>query len=270
MIKNSSFISRIIKKKIKEIEKNGYCRINNFLSKKITKKLLSSVEKNYFKNKKIKYVGVPSRDVEDKILYNLQNKDYNFIKVLSDKRIIKIAKYFLDDPYYRFLSDDKPNYILNYFNARSSGKKLDLHIDSWIPYMGKKTHMMQFVFLLEDSTDTNGCTVVVRGSHTSGKYTDRNSKKIINLTGAAGDLIIWDSRLWHGTLENFDKISRWAIVTTLSSWWIKQAMDMPRSLPKKIYKKCSNFQKQLIGYCSVPPEDELRRINTKCGYEVLK
>jgi len=45
---------------------------------------------------------------------------------------------------------------------------------------------------------------------------------------------------------------------------------MPRSLPKKIYKKCSNFEKQLIGYCSIPPKDELTRINTKCGYEVLK
>ena len=58
------------------------------------------------------------------------------------------------------------------------------------------------------------------------------------IIGSAGDLIIWDSRLWHGTLENRSKQSRWAIVTTLSSWWVKQAMDMPKSLPKKIYKKC--------------------------------
>ena len=30
-------------------------------------------------------------------------------------------------------------------------------------------------------------------------------KKIIPIT-EAGDLIIWDSRLWHGTYENIDKI----------------------------------------------------------------
>jgi ectoine hydroxylase-related dioxygenase (phytanoyl-CoA dioxygenase family) len=257
-------------KKIREIEKNGYCVVKNYLTKMQVKKLLLTVNFYYKKNKKIKYRGVPKRDNEDKILYNLQNKDYVFIKILSDKRIIKIAKYFLDDPYYRFLPKEKSNYILSYFNARSSGEKLDLHIDSRIPYTGKKTHMMQFVFLLEDSTNMNGCTTVVKASHKSGKYTNRKSKKIQNLTGKAGDLIIWDSRLWHGTLANYNKSSRWAIVTTLSSWWVKQSMDMPKSLPKKIFKKCSNYQKQLIGYCSIPPKDEIERINTKCGYDVLK
>ena len=155
------------------------------------------------------------------------------------------------------------------FNARSSGNKLDLHIDSWMPYLGKKIYMMQFVFLLEDSTKLNGCTTVVKGSHKSGKYTNRKFKNTLNLTGKAGDLIIWDSRLWHGTLSNYDKSSRWAIVTTLSSWWVKQAMDMPRGLPKKIFNKCTNLEKQLIGFCSMPPKDENQRINTKSGYEIL-
>ena len=256
-------------RKIKEIEQNGYCIIKNFLKKKKVAKLLALVEKNYIKSKKKKYKGIPSRDINDKILYNLQNKDYNFIKVLSDRRVVFIAKHFLNDPYYRFLKNNKPNYILNYFNARSSGNKLDLHIDSWMPYLGKQIYMMQFVFLLEDSTSLNGCTTVVKRSHKSGKYTNRKSKYTQNLIGKAGDLIIWDSRLWHGTLPNYGKSSRWAIVSTLSSWWVKQAMDMPKGLPRKIYNKCTNLEKQLIGFCSIPPKDEKQRINTKCGYEVL-
>ena len=137
---------------------------------------MSLVEKNYFKTKKKKYKVVPLSVSNDKILYNLQNKDYNFIKILSDNRVVLIAKHFLNDPYYRFLKKNKPNYILNYFNARSSGKELDLHIDSWMPYLGKKIYMMQFVFLLEDSTKLNGCTTVVKGSHKSGKYTNRKFK----------------------------------------------------------------------------------------------
>ena len=240
------------------------------MSQKKVKKLLSIINKLYKKRANIKYQGVPVRDSDDKILYNLQNKDYNFIKILSDKSIVEIAKYFLNDPYYRFLPKNKPNYILSYFNARSSGKKLDLHIDSRIPYTGKKTHMMQFVFLLEDSTPLNGCTTVVNGSHKSGKFTNRKSKKITNLVGNSGDLIIWDSRLWHGTLPNYLNQSRWAIVTTLSAWWVKQSMDMPKSLPPEIYKRCSLYEKQLIGYCSIPPKNEGERINTKCGYEILK
>lgn len=260
----------MIEKKIKEIEKNGYCIIKNFLSKKVIGKTLKKIDHYHELNKKIVYKGIPARDSRDKILYNLQNKDYHFIKLLNNKNILKIAKYFLNDKFYRFLPNDKPNFIINYFNARSSGNKLDLHIDSWIPYLGKKTHMMQFVFLLEKSTEDNGCTIVVKKSHRSGKLSNNKSKKIISVTGEPGDLIIWDSRLWHGTRENKSNVSRWAIVTTISSWWVKQAMDMPKSLPNKILNKCSNLEKQLLGFCSIPPVDETERINTKCGYEILE
>jgi ectoine hydroxylase-related dioxygenase (phytanoyl-CoA dioxygenase family) len=256
--------------KIKEIEKNGFCVIKKFLPKKTVLELLKKVNFHYNRNKHRNYIGIPSRDNKDKILYNLQNKDHKFIKILTNKKILKIAKYFLNDETYKFLPSKKPNFIINYFNARSSGNKLDLHIDSWIPYLGKKTHMMQFVFLLEKSTEDNGCTIVVKKSHRSGQFSNNKSKKIISITGEPGDLIIWDSRLWHGTKENKSNVSRWAIVTTISSWWVKQAMDMPKSLPKKILKKCSNLEKQLLGFCSIPPVDETERINTKCGYEILE
>lgn len=259
----------MINKKIKEIEKNGYCVIKNFLPKKTVSELLKKTNYHHNLNKNKKYNGIPSRDSRDKILYNLQNKDYKFIKILTNKKVLKIAKYFLNDTTYKFLPSKKPNFIINYFNARSSGNKLDLHIDSWIPYPGNKTHMMQFVFLLEKSTKDNGCTVVVKNSHRSGKFWNIKTKKITSIVGDPGDLIIWDSRLWHGTNENKNNISRWAIVTTISSWWVKQAMDMPKSLPQKIFKKCSNLEKQLLGFCSIPPIDEKKRINTKCGYEIL-
>ena len=259
----------MIDNKIKEIEKNGYCVIKNFLPKRTVSDLLKKINFHYNLNKNKKYNGIPSRDNKDKILYNLQNKDYSFIKILTNKKILKIAKYFLNDVTYKFLPNKKPNFIINYFNARSSGNKLDLHIDSWIPYLGKKTHMMQFVFLLEKSTKKNGCTVVVKNSHRSGKFCNLKTKNITSIVGDPGDLIIWDSRLWHGTKENKNNVSRWAIVTTMSSWWVKQAMDMPKSLPQKIFKRCNNLEKQLLGFCSIPPADEVKRINTKCGYEIL-
>lgn len=259
----------MVDKKIKEIEKNGYCVIKKVLPKKTVAELLKKVNFHYNLNKNRSYNGVPPRDNRDKILYNLQNKDYEFIKILTIKKILKIAKYFLNDETYKFLPNEKPNFIINYFNARSSGNKLDLHIDSWIPYLGKKTHMMQFVFLLEKSTENNGCTIAVKNSHKSGKHPHTKKGKITSITGDPGDVIIWDSRLWHGTKENKINASRWAIVTTLSAWWVKQAMDMPKSLPKKILKKCNKLEKQLLGFCSIPPQDETKRINTKCGYEIL-
>ena len=52
----------MIKKKINEIEKNGYCIIKNFLSKKKVNTILNKINHHYNLNKKIKYKGIPTRD----------------------------------------------------------------------------------------------------------------------------------------------------------------------------------------------------------------
>ncbi len=255
---------------INKIEKDGFAVIKNFLSKAKVNYFRDLVNKNYSKTLSNKYLGLPKRDKSDKILYNLQNKNYEFVKLITNKYILNLAKYFLNDPYYRFIKDKYPNFNLLYFNARSSGKKLDLHIDSHLPFKGKKPNMMQFVILLEDSNVQNGCTIVVPRSHKSGKFSNRISKKKTPLKGNSGDMLVWDSRLWHGTFANTSKVSRWAIVATFGSWWIKPMMDMPKSLPNSIYRKCDNTQKQILGFCSIPPKNEFERINTKTGYDSLK
>jgi ectoine hydroxylase-related dioxygenase (phytanoyl-CoA dioxygenase family) len=163
-----------------------------------------------------------------------------------------------------------PNYILSYYNARSSGLKLDLHIDSYVPNQGEFTWAMQVGFILDDMNEDNGCTVVVPGSHQSGKYTDRDLKNVKSIIAKAGDVIIWDSRLWHGTKGNSSGASRWALIATITQWWVKQSMDIPRGLPDSIYQNLLDEQKALLGFCSIPPVNSNGRINTKCGYDFLK
>jgi hypothetical protein len=236
-------------------------------------KLRDNVESQYIKNNTLglkHYPGTPERDVMDKIIYNVHNIDKIFVDILSTEFIKFLAIKFLNDPYYRFLPVHVPNYILLYYNARSSGNALDLHIDSNIPFIGGRPNMMQFVILLEDSTEQNGCTVVVPGSHLSGQFSNRGLKNVTPLTGKAGDLIFWDSRLWHGTLKNNLGLSRWALVATLGMWWIKPSIDIPRGIKNEIYEKLSDEQKQMLGFCAIPPIDPMDRINTKCGYDFLK
>jgi hypothetical protein len=260
----------MLSKYVKEIQTNGFVKINSFLSNSEINKAIIFVEDYNKKSKIVKIKGVPERDKNDKIVYNLQNKNFFFIKILSKKTVLDISMHFLNDPYYGYLPQNVPNFNLLYYNARSSGDELDLHIDSYIPFKGERTTMMQFVFLLEDSTVFNGCTTAVKGSHKSGKFSDRKSKRITPITGKAGDLIIWDSRLWHGTLPNVNGQSRWALVATLGMWWIKPKMNICASLPNVIYKRCSNLEKQVLGFCSIPPKNEYERINTKNNYNFLK
>lgn len=235
--------------------------------------LLNTTEKKYSelnKNGRLAYGGVPSRDVLDKIIYSIHNYDKTFLDLLVSPLVRSVAITKLNDPYYRFLPPELPNYTLLYFNARSSGLALDLHIDSHIPYLSNHLTNMQFVFFLEDSTVDNGCTVVVPGSHTSGSYTDRDLTNVTPVEVKAGDLVFWDSRLWHGTLENKINQSRWALVATMGQWWVKPALDLVRSINPSIYKQCTDEQKLLLGFCSVPPVNEFIRNNTKCGYDFLK
>lgn len=268
---------RIVKKEeinnaIKEVSIHGFAKINDFLTLETINELTDLVNCNYEQVKSKSRKGVPERDINDKIIYNLQSIDKKFIDIISTEPVESIAKNFLNDQYYRFLDTDIPNYILTYYNARSSGNKLDLHIDSGIPFIGSHSISMQFVFLLEDSSVDNGCTVVAPKSHQSGTFTDRSLdlSTLTHLTGKKGDMIIWDSRLWHGTIENKSGLSRWALIATLSRWWMKQQMNIPKTIPNEIYKQCSDAQKLLLGFCSLPPSNPYDRINTKNGYDFLK
>ena len=252
---------------IKEIESYGYTVITQGL--KTHSEILSLVKKISL-NESYANKQLHSERANDKLIYNLQNKDAAFIKLLSDSKLVQIFKHFLNDDFYQVMDNSFPNYILNYYNSRSSGNFLDLHIDSSVPSPGNFTWAMQAAFVLEDMNTQNGCTVVVPGSHLSGKYSDRDLKMRVPLEAKAGDIAIWDSRLWHGTMENTSGKSRWVLIATLTRWWVKQSMDMVRSLPQDVYEKLTDAEKLLIGFCSIPPRDESGSIHTKKDYKSLK
>jgi len=254
---------------LKNLEVYGYTRMEGIISSSLVSLLKDKVGKHYSKVENIASYGLPERDSQDKIIYNLQNKELEFIKLLTDSSIQKILTSKLNDIYYRMMDPKFPNYILSLFSARSSGLPLDLHIDSLIPSNGDFTWNMQVAYILDDMNEDNGCTVVVPGSHKSGKYTDRQLKNVTQIHAKSGDIVIWDSRLWHGALENKTGKSRWALIATFSRWWVKQGMDITRSLPNSIYQQLSDEQKLLMGFCSIPPAEESIRVVTKGGYDSL-
>jgi hypothetical protein len=255
---------------LRNVNVYGYTVMSRMMSETLVGQLKALVDGYWNSSSRESYGGRPDRDAEDRIVYNLQNKNKIFIDLLCARTVRRVCMEKLNDKFYRFIPPEAPNYILSYYNARSSGAKLDLHIDSYVPNPGQWCTAMQVVYLLDDTYEANGCTVVVPGSHRSGEYTDRSLENVVPIIGTAGDIVIWDSRLWHGTTENVRKASRWALVATLTQWWLKQSMDITRSMPEDLYQSLSDEQKALVGFCSIPPRDEHDRINTKCGYGFLK
>ena len=252
------------------LDKEGFILIKDLFYRDKLKEIINIVRDLYSKNSHLRYKGLPKRDEKDLRIYNLPKRDKVFCDLIAEETLEKILINKLNDKYYRWLPPEVPNYIINSFNARSSGYALDLHIDSVIPFTGNYPISYVVVFVLEDMKQENGATILVPKSHKSGEYTDRKSTNIKMMHANSGDVLILDSRTWHGTAENLSTSTRWTLNAHFSIWSMKQQVDFKSSIPKNIINKLSNKQKQLLGFCSIPPKSEMDRINIKCGYEIFE
>jgi len=260
--------SKLINTVHSELNKNGFIHLKKKIRPIYVSKFLKILKQIYKKG--VNNKGLPERDTKDLRINNLAKRHKLFCDLISDNQIEKILIPILNDKYYRHLPDNLPNYILGGFNGRSSGNKLDLHIDSCIPFKSDYKNAILILFILEEMHKDNGATIVVPKSHNSGTFTNRKTKKYKIINGQPGDILIMDARTWHGTTENLSNKSRWVITSVFYAWWMKQQVDFTRSIPTNIFNKLTNKQKQLLGFCSIPPVSEKDRINIKCGYEILK
>jgi ectoine hydroxylase-related dioxygenase (phytanoyl-CoA dioxygenase family) len=255
-----------------QIKKQGYCILPQIFNISQVEDLLNDIKTLYQETKNKISQDTPYLNTNQPNVYNLQNKNVKFIDtLLGIEKIEKILIDCLNDKWYKQIPLNQPNYILRSFGARSSNSSLPLHIDSFIPYIGDEIIAMQMVIVLEDMTLENGCTVAIPGSHQNGEYADNSLyDKAIPLTLKAGDIALWDSRIWHGTTENTTEGTRWAIIATFTRWWIKQHFNITKSIPKEIYAQLNPKYRSILGYCSEPWDTEYEGIEMKKGYDYVK
>jgi ectoine hydroxylase-related dioxygenase (phytanoyl-CoA dioxygenase family) len=256
---------------IEKLSRDGYCHLRGVYSEERIDEALAKVEDWYERSKDSTSVDVPFLNRDQPTVYSLQNKEIFFLDLLFEADVFQdILVHFLNDRWYKQIPEGDPNYILRSYIARSSNKKLPMHIDSFVPYKGSHPFIMQGSIVLEEQNAENGCTVVVPGSHLSGEYTTQEAAlDAVPLESKKGDVVIWDSRLWHGTTENASGGTRWAIIATFCRWWVKQHFNIPYTLPQEIYAQLTDSQKAVLGFCSIPPVDETERIDLKSGYDGL-
>ena len=59
------------------------------------------------------------------------------------------------------------------------------------------------------------------------------------------------------------------LIATFARWWIKQLFNITGTLPQSIYGRLTDQQKAVMGFCSIPHDDERSGINLKQGYDSL-
>ncbi len=119
-------------------------------------------------------------------------------------------------------------------------------------FSGKIPLMFNMLIMLDDFTEENGATWFVPGSH---KFADKATEDEfdawgVQATGKAGDILFWNSNLWHKAGVNKTGKPRRAIAITLSKSCLKQLLDYPRALDEI---DCPEEIKQLLGYHSIVP-----------------
>jgi hypothetical protein len=146
------------------------------------------------------------------------------------------------------------NYILNSYggvvNVRDASAYVHrVHRDIRFASDARR-FMLNTLVMLDDFTVENGATYLLSGSHLSASKPEdahffRAAERAI---GAAGSVLIFDSRLWHAAGPNLTDRPRRALTLTFTSPFFKQQLDYPRLMGDAKGESFTPFLRQAIGY----------------------
>jgi hypothetical protein len=216
---------------------------------------------------------IPRLNTGSDIIYNPFVEDIRFLRLFEEPQLLKVISDALNDSYYKNL-DGLPTFILRSMICRSSKEMLPWHIDSFIPYSGSFVSTVQVVIPLEPFTKDSGPTLLLPKSHQYGQYAsqlEEEDPRVVEVEAAVGDVIFWDSRIWHAAKARTSSNTRWAIIATFCRWWIKQNFDYPMLMKQNSNKgNLNDIDLALLGVASRVPSSPAESIDLKGGIGKLE
>jgi ectoine hydroxylase-related dioxygenase (phytanoyl-CoA dioxygenase family) len=210
--------------------------------------------------------GIDSAFIEHR---KTQIKNNNDIKtggvalhaLLSDGIFLEFLDYLVSIGFIDELKNEyfKSNCILNSLSALdnlpnqpnfSSVVHRDLRF-----YSRNLPTMVNCLLMVDDFTIENGGTYLLPYSHLKEeKPTDEYFfNNAIQAVGKKGDLLVFDSNVWHSSAPNTTQTSRKAIPITISRSFMKQLLDYPRAMGYDKIETFNNSLQQFLGYHSRVP-----------------
>ena len=236
-----------ISKIIAMIETKGWARIPEVFNVK----LIEEVKEEYnYKEKK--FISIQKK----KGIYNLvENATHHTILECKNVRIFR-AQY----NYSNFRKYFEGKYILNTMGlskvpiADKTVYTQNIHRDVRT-FTGSSKLWLNTLIMLDDSTDNNGSTWFLEGSHLSSNKPARKYfyDNAVRANGQKGDVLLFDGNIWHSAGINSTNTPRHIITPIFSKPFIKQQLDYPRAFGDYIIKNCSDHLKQILGYNALVP-----------------
>ena len=194
-----------------------------------------------------------------------------FLDMASDSRLLRIIE--------RFVGASSILHLQNGFILKPTSKQLlkstEVFQGKWhrdFPrFTGPIPLSVNAFHVLSDFSSETGATEFIPKSHLSNESLDSHLKKLkpVVASGSPGDVLLFDSTIWHRAGVNQSDADRLAVNNQYTFSWMKQQLDLPRLLGEPFFSDLSERQEQLLGrYTRVPaaydefytaPEDRLYR-----------
>lgn len=206
-------------------------------------------------------------------VWMLINKGQTFVDLLNHDMARQLVAYVLGDHY--LLS----SYTANIANP--GGVAMKLHTDQWWapaptrrerralpigsmtrqrfdtdeaddePSMVAPAACCNVMWMLDDFTEENGATRIVPGSHLNGRQPDHERDKDVvttAATGPAGNAMVFDGRLWHGTGANIGNNRRKGLLTTFCGPQFRPQENFTVGTRPEVLEQASEDLLDLLGF----------------------
>lgn len=240
-----------MEKQKRELQELGFTFIRSFFDNQFVEKINRAIQVNYRTCRKIQIDNGVDSITDGTAHHLLTSNDITYIEIIETICNSKI---------YDFLKDYfNGNFIINsyggFFNLSHKHSYVNnIHRDIRF-FSGDFPLMLNLLIMLDDFTLDNGATYLLAGSHkkdekpTEQEFYDKSDRAL----GKKGDVLLFNSNLWHAAGINTTDQERRAITITLTKPFMKQQFDYPRAVGyDKLETMSSNLQ-QIIGFLSRTP-----------------
>jgi ectoine hydroxylase-related dioxygenase (phytanoyl-CoA dioxygenase family) len=234
-----------------ELKELGYTIIKNLIDDNWLNVLKKSIDDAFLEHKKTQLKNNNDIQTDGVALHVLLSNPIfiDFLEHLRQKNLFK----FLQENFFG------SNCIINSFSALDNlpnqpNFSAIVHRDLRF-YSGEFPIMVNCLLMVDDFTVENGGTYLLPYSHLDKRKPSDEEffKNSIQAIGKKGDMLIFNSNVWHSSAPNMTQDHRRAIPITVSKSFMKQLLDYPRAIG---YDKIDEFNlelQQLLGYHSRVP-----------------
>ena len=234
-----------------ELKEKGYTLIESFFDDAFCEKINNAIEKSYELCRKIQVENGVGGVTDGTVHHLLATGDPMFIELLDEitkERLYSFLKSFFGG-----------NFILNSYGGVKNLKSkpsyvANIHRDIRF-FSGEFPLMLNLLIMLDDFTLENGATYLLPGSHLSDTKPsdDLFYEKSDRAIGKRGDILFFNSNLWHAAGTNQTDTERRAITITFTKPFMKQQLDYPRSVGYDKMETLKSELQQVVGFFSRTP-----------------